>query len=602
MPHLDDFEDLAPRAVEDQIQSMDIFVRHEFEKEAELLKPAENTVVPPTTSPGPTVTEEAPKFAYAFSEGGETVSVLMRVDHLRISEELSKVGLDAFAPMSAIPSSRVANLDAAPAVADMSASGSGVVSRQATSTAIKMPKLEQFSAKVIELSTAVAKAKVNIGRIGPAAKQLDAVFASIAPEASQFGDHLVSMLARLEPLFKSSSDMLALPIQYRTALAVNLADLLKSAGAPAYITTQISDLFKNIDKATAAINKVRGLLAKLDTQSKKAATTYRAFFSQSILVASSASFPQTLGRSVNNLSGFVEALQARLDQATSNFESFARSGKSLLEDPGQLVDPTSTLASLDEQYGKLALLVDTTITQVSNLAPLVDLLYTASADAHKVVQITHKATRTAMQICRTAEAEVVSADVFRGLCGRLYSAVAPFQTFLAQLSGQVTPTTSPPTSRVSGVTSTQTTSISKQVSQMKTPVPPSSTPSLATIKKANETLGGAPFDIVASLIGPKIFEAMNKNLDAFAKIKDFEVELNQLTSLQQDVAKKGVDNFRIAVANLVKVVEPKDISTLASSTTVESISSMLSQADAQSLADIMKTIETISEKAVTKSA
>jgi ABC-type transporter Mla subunit MlaD len=597
--HLDDFEDLQSGVVEDRLHMMDDFVKHEFEEEAKL---QDSAAVPSNTPSAPVVVGDAhfaPKFAYAFSEG-EAVSVLMRVDHLRISDELAKVGMEALAPMSATPSSRLTGLDVAAPVAELSASSSGVVARQVKASEVKSPKLDQFSAKCAELSTTIAKAKANIGRISAATKQLDALFASVAPEAGQFGEHLVSMLAQLDPSFKSSTNMLALPIKYRPALTVNLAAILKSAGAPASVTNQISDMFKNIDKANNAIKGVRVLLDKIGTQSKNASASYKAFFTQSIQIASPSLFPQTLGRSVTNLSGLVEALQARLDQVTSNFDTLARVGKSLVENPGQLVDPTATFTNLDEQYSKLVPLVDVTIAQAQKLSPLVDSLYAALADAHKVVQTTHNATKTAMQICRKAEAQVVSADVFRGLCARLHSAVAPFETFLAQLQAQATPTSPVPTQRSAVSTSPQAATISPPVSQTKTPVPTPSPQSAAAVKKANDSLGGAPFDIVTSLIGPKIFEAMNKNLDAFAKIKEFDEELAKLTSLQQTVAKNGLDKFRSAIANLVKAVEPKDASALASAAAADTVNSLLDQAGAQSLADIMKTIETISEKAVNK--
>ncbi|KAK0515155.1 hypothetical protein JMJ35_002534 [Cladonia borealis] len=600
--HIDDCEDLMLNTVKEQQLMMTKFVDN-VEHELEDLARQQGVVIPPST--GSTEGLLAPKLAYAFCEG-EAVSVCMRVDHDPVLKQQANMLDNALAPMSGtLPSSRVV---VAP-VAELSATGSTELTKQirgpvVSPTGGKVLNLDKVKARCDDLSAVIDQGRAKMNQMKAAAEQADALFASFAPDAGQFGDHLVKMLAQLDPMFLASSNMLMLPIKYRTALTINLSNMLKGSAAAASVTNQITAMFTTIDKANTTIDDIRKRLAKIDDQCKTASASYKAFFNQSTQIVASSRFPKTLGPSVINLATLVEALKSRLDQAASSLGSLATSAVAVTQNLDQLVDATGTYAKLNDLFGQLLPLIEPMVTQAKQIPPLVDTLYTALNGAFGNMQTLFSATRIIVLMCRKAEEQVVSADVFRSQCTRVNSAVAPFESFLAQLQAEATP--QPSTGKKSFVAAVATPAAASTPTPTPTPAPgptPGPTPTKVTpptapnpksppaaVKLANTALGGAPFDIVTSLIGPKIFEAMNKQLETFVNISEFDSQLANLNKLQQSTAKANLDKFNRAITGLVSALEPKmgaaaDVNTAA-------INPLLDQAKAQTLVTVVQSIET----------
>lgn len=625
--HIDDWEDLNLDIVKEQQRLMTKFV-DVIEDEIGLLDafdapmhgvkldhhdPNPGTVNDPPLKPGEH--PEAPKLTYADFDG-EAVSVLMRVDHDRVHDEQENGLKIALVPMDTTFSRQTVSTTLGappvamepPAVTEMFSSGG------------KAPKLEQFTIKCDELSTIITKAKANIERVKNAAGQADALFASFAPEAGKFSEQLVKMLAQLDPMFTASTDALALPLKYRTALTVHLSALLTKANAPPIVARQISDMYTTINNVDKAIKTARSQLTKVVDKSKSASVSYQAFFAQASRAVAPSRFPASLGPDVTSLSALIVIIQVRLDQAAASFTSLATMGQNLVKNPDVLVDPSATFSKMDALYDRLQPLLNATTSQAQQLSPLVDTLYATLSSTFTDMQSLFDATQGIVKTCRAAEAQVISADVFRGLCTRINLAVAPFESFLAGLPSPTDTSTPIKTSRMVATTvpeiSTKTVELieaapptqlfSQTVTQPKPstttpavpPVPPKPTTTpqnsqtiAAAAKTANKALGGAPFDIVASLIGPKLFDAMKAKLDTFVNLGELEVQLNKLTALKAAVVKENVDKFNAAIANIVKAVDNKGTATLSNNTAL--INPLLDQAGAQSLAGIVKEMETL---------
>ena len=598
--HIDDCEDLMLNTVKEQQLMMTKFVDN-VEHELEDLARQQGLVIPPST--GSMEHLLAPKFTYAFCEG-EAVSVCMRVDHDPVLKQQATMLDNALAPMSgSLPSSRVV---AAP-VAELSATGSTELTKQirgpvVSPTGGKVLNLDKVKSRCDDLSAVIDQGRAKMNQIKAAAEQADALFASFAPDAGQFGDHLVKMLAQLDPMFLASSNMLMLPIKYRTALTINLSNMLKGSATAASVTNQITAMFTTIDKANTTINDIRKRLAKIDDQCKTASASYKAFFNQSTQIVASSRFPKTLGPSVINLATLVEALKSRLDQAASSLGSLTTSAVAVTQNPDQLVDATGTYAKLNDLFGQLLPLIEPMVTQAKQIPPLVDTLYTALNGAFGNMQTLFSATRTIVLMCRKAEEQVVSADVFRSQCTRVNSAVAPFESFLTQLQAEATP--QPSTGKKSFVAAVATPAAASTPTPTPAPGPtPGPTPTKvipptapnpksppAAVKLANTALGGAPFDIVTSLIGPKVLEAMNKQLETFVNISEFDSQLANLNKLQQSTAKANLDKFNTATTGLVSALEPKMVA--AADVNNAAISPLLDQAKAQTLVTVVQSIET----------
>ena len=588
--HIDDYEDLELNIVEAQQLLMTRFVDN-VEHELEDLAHLQGISIPPST--GSTEALPAPKLAYAFCEG-EAVSVLMRVDHDPVLEQQAQGREDPLAPMSG---TLLSSLTVADPLAEFSQAGGKTFSKQiqgpvVSPTGGKVPNLDKFTAKCDDLKTVIDQTKAKLDQIKTAAKQADTLFANFAPDAGQFGNHLVNMLAQLDPIFLASANMLTLPVKHRTALTNNLLNMLSGSGAAA-VTTQITAMFNVIDKANAAINDVRKRVAKVFAQSKIASTSYKAVFNQSSQVVTLSRFQKTLGPSVTNLTTFVEALQTRLDQATGSLGSLATAAVAVTQTPDQLVNVFSTYTKFNDLFSQLLPFIEPMITQAKKVPPLVETLYTALNSGFSDMQTLFTATQTIVLICRKAETQVISADVFRGLCTRINSAVAPFEGFLTQLQSQA-------------VNQPLSTGMKFQGAAVPVPVvgtTPGPTPAKATpptnpspksatlaVKTANTALGGAPFDIITSLIGPKIFEAINAKLSTFANISELDTQLAKLNALNPSTAKTNYDKFNGAITSLVSALEPKAVA--AANINSAAINPLLDQAKAQTLVAVVQSIET----------
>ena len=543
-------------------------------------KASEVVLATVTTSAQPVeLLPPAPKLGYAFFEG-DAVSVMMRVDHSRVVDEQTDGRTEALAPLSGNLAVRLADrtMIAPMAIATTTVSPSGG----------KAPKLDEFIVKCASLTTAIAQAKASVGRISAAAQQADAQFASFAPEAAQFIDHLITMLGRLDPLFTASISMLELPLKYRTALTHNLSEVFKEAGTSASITNLVPAMFAFIGKADAIVKGVRDHLAQVVEQSKTASTAYKAFFDQTSQIRSSSLFPKTLGINVTSLSTLVAALQSRLDRAANSLTTLSTLGQTLTQHPDQLVDPTATWTKLNELYGRLGPLVDATVAEAQQLPTLVEALYAALTDAYADVQILYGATSTIVKLCRDAEAQVVRADIFREQCTRINTAVAPFEGLLAQLQVQADPQLH---KRLLVATAAAATPPPPAAAIPATPPAP---PSPAVVKAANDALGGAPFDILTNFLGPALFQMMNTQLDKFVHIGDLDAQLTKLATLKQATVKEHCDKFSSAIANLVKVVEPK----AAAAANAVATNPLLDEASSQSLTAVVKDIQTVMASAV----
>lgn len=588
--HIDDYEDLDLNIIEAQQLLMTRFVdnvEHELEELARLQD------VPIPRSIGSTEALPAPKLAYAFCEG-EAVSVLMRVDHDPVLEQQAQGRDDPLAPMSG---TLLSNLTVADPVAEFSEAGGKILSKQIRGPVVpptdgKVANLDKFTAKCDDLKTVIDQTKAKLDQIKTAAKQADTLFANFAPDAGQFGNHLVNMLAQLDPIFLASANMLTLPIKYRTALTNNLLNMLRGSGAAA-VTTQLTAMFNVIDKANAAINDVRMRVAKVSEQSKTASISYKAVFNQSSQVVALSRFQKTLGPSVTNLTTFVEALQTRLDQATGSLGSLATAAVAVTQTPDQLVNASSTYTKFNDLFGQLLPFIEPMITQARKVPPLVETLYTALDSTFRDMQTLFTATQTIVLICRKAEAQVISADVFRGLCTRINSAVAPFEGFLAQLQAQAInqPLSTGMKSKVAAVpVPVVGTTPGPNPTKATPPTNPSPKSATLAVKTANTALGGAPFDIITSLIGPKIFEAINAKLATFANISELDTQLAKLNALNPSTAKTNFDKFNGAITSLVSALEPKAVA--AANINSAAINPLLDQAKAQTLVAVVQSIET----------
>ena len=567
--HIDDYEDLELNIIETQQLMMTKFVDN-VEHELEELARQQGIVVPPSTeSTEPLL---APKLSYAFYEG-EAVSVFMRVDHDPVLKQQANGLSDALAGMSdALPSS----LTVAVPTAEFATSVGKELSKQVKGSVIpstggKVPNLDEFVVKCGDLSAVIDLAKTKLNQFKSAAKQADALFANFAPDAGRFGDHVVNMLAQLEPIFLASSNMLKLPVKYRIALTTNLSNMLKGSGAAESVTTQITAMFDVIDKANTTINEVRKRLVKTSEQSKTASASYKAVFTQSSQIVALSRSPGTLGPSVTNLTTFVEALQTRLDQAAGSLGSLAAGAVVVTQNPDQLVDATASYTKFNGLFGQLLPLIDPMVTQAKQIPPRVDTLYMALKSVFGDMQTLFNATQNIVLTCRKAEAQVVSADVFRGLCARINSAVAPFESFLAQLQPDSVP--APTIGPIPGPSPTN-------------PIPKS--PALIA-KTANTALGGAPFDIITSLIGPKIFEAINAKLESFAKISELDSQLATLNAIKQSTVKANFDKFNGAITGLVGALDPKVAS--AANPNAAAINPLLDELKAKTFVTVVQSVE-----------
>ena len=567
--HIDDYEDLELNIIETQQLMMTKFVDN-VEHELEDLARQQGIVVPPSTeSTEPLL---APKLAYAFYEG-EAVSVFMRVDHDPVLKQQANGLSDALAGMSdALPSS----LTVAVPTAEFATSVGKELSKQVKGSVIpstggKVPNLDEFVVKCGDLSAVIDLAKTKLNQFKSAAKQADALFANFAPDAGRFGDHVVNMLAQLEPIFLASSNMLKLPVKYRIALTTNLSNMLKGSGAAVSVTTQITAMFDVIDKANTTINDVRKRLVKTSEQSKTASASYKAVFTQSSQIVALSRSPGTLGPSVTNLTTFVEALQTRLDQAAGSLGSLAAGAVVVTQNPDQLVDATASYTKFNGLFGQLLPLIDPMVTQAKQIPPRVDTLYVALKSVFGDMQTLFNATQNIVLTCRKAEAQVVSADVFRGLCARINSAVAPFESFLAQLQPDSVP--APTIGPIPGPS----------------PTNPSPKSPAAIAKTANTALGGAPFDIITSLIGPKIFEAINAKLESFAKISELDSQLATLNAIKQSTVKANFDKFKGAITGLVGALDPKVAA--AANPNAAAINPLLDELKAKTLVTVVQSVE-----------
>jgi hypothetical protein len=424
----------------------------------------------------------------------------------------------------------------------------------------KAPKLDEFVKKCASLSTTIAKAKVYLGRIRTAAQQTDADFASFAPESIDFSGHLTTLLQQIDPLFTGSINLLELPLKYRTALTQDVGEFLHAAGASPAALDFFPALFASLDKANHAIKAVHERLGKIVEESKTMSASYKTFFAHAMEICYPAKFfSKATG---TNLTTFVAALQNRLDGAAAGLATLVKFYETLAQHPEKITDPTNTFAKLDLLYGKLLPIVDATATQAEQLSPLVDALYAALSDAQADVRVFFKATKTVNDLCRAAESQVVSADSFRGLCGRINNAVAPFEGMLAKL--QV------------------------QKDSLTLPEPKIEPPDVkGAVKAANDALEGKPMEIFTSFLSSSLSSAVGALVEQFVGVGDLEAQLTKLGTSVSAPMTAHIDSFAAAINKLGIALDPK------AGGAATSVSVLLDDASAKSLAGIVDEINAV---------
>jgi hypothetical protein len=565
---------------------------------AEPEQPANGIVPDPFIEP--TV---APKLGYAFING-VSVSLLMRVEQRSVVEDQASARTKLLAPMSG-----TLGVELAPTRLFSRTVTSATPTAKSPSGG-KAPKLDEYSAKCAAMVATINKAKANVGRIATAAEQADKDFAAFAPQALQFADQLVHMVQQVDPLLAGSITMLELPMKYRTVLTKNVVDILTEAGVAPKLRDLIPNLFNIIDKAEATVKAVREHVSQAVDKAKGVSTAYKASFDHALQITAPVRTAFALGPTATTntgVSAIVTAVQGRLDAASLMLTTLTSIGEGIFQHPEKIADPTTAFGKLDGLYGRLDPLVDATVAGVDQLGPLVDGLYTALADMHSDLQGFFTATKTVADLCRAAEAQVVSADVFRGFCTRINSAIAPFEGILADLhvSADNRPVLATPKLSSRVATSTPTTQQPQQPPKPVQPQPTTSTPSptsasgpsaATVVKTANKALGGAPLDLVLSgLLEPMLLQALQNLLDKFIGITDLDAQLAQLSGSLQAPLTQHIEAFGTAVNKLVKAVEPKATTVVDSTNAVvvPSPSVLFDAASSKALEGIMKEIAAV---------
>jgi hypothetical protein len=427
----------------------------------------------------------------------------------------------------------------------------------------KATKLDEFAKKCAALSTTIAKAKAYLGRISTAAQQADADFASFAPDSIDFSGHLTTLLQQIDPLFTGSTNLLELPLKYRTALTQDVGSF-STQQAPLQPFLISSLLFSLAGQGRSCHQggawAVRERLGKIVEQSKTVSASYKTFFAHAKEICYPEKFfPKATG---TNLTTFVAALQSRLDGAATGLATLVMINETLAQHPEKITDPANTFAKLDALYGKLLPIVDATATKAEQLSQLVGALYTALSNAHADVQVFFKAPKTVKDLCRAAESQVVSADSFRGLCGRINNTFAPFEGMLAEL--QV------------------------QKDLLTLPEPKIEPPNVnGAVKAANDALEGKPKEIFTSSLSSSLSSAVGALVEQFIGVGDLEAQLTKLCTWLSAPMTAHIDSFAAAINNFGAALDPK------AGGAATSVGVLLDDASAKSLGGIVGEINAV---------
>lgn len=497
----------------------------------------------------------AQKLDYAIYDG-DFVSVLIRVVQDSVLQDQADARSAVLPPMSSMFAVQLA-------AANTTSPVHRVMARRAVDTvsvtspsAGKAPKLDEFANKCAALNTTVEKAKAYMSRINAAAKQADQDFGTFATESVEFSKHLIALLDQIDPLFTGATNLLELPLKYRTVLVKDVGQFLHAAGASPAALDFFPALFASLDKADHVVTAVRERLGKIKDQSKTMSDSYTKFFAHAKDICYPEKlFPKSTG---TNMTTFIAALQSRLDGAITGLATLVQINKALVEHPEKIADPTTTFTKLNELYAKLLPIIDATFAQAEKLDPLVNTLHGALSEAHKDVQIFFQATKTVSDLCRAAEAQVVSADSFHKLCDRINSSIAPFDSMLAELEVQKDSLTLPE-------------------------------PNLnSAVKTANDVLNGQPMEIFNTFFSASLATALAAVTDQFIGIGDLEAQLKTLsTTLSATTTTTHIDAFAAAITQLGGALDPKTADAAAS------VSVLLDSAGAKSLGEIITEISTV---------